>query len=407
MGLIGRIREALRLGRVQASGYAYPASRFFGETAALPLGDVMMLYERDPACKASVDLLAAACVGMGFYTTVNEEYEKADEAKRVVDRFNEDVNLDGLLCDMARVLIACGNDFWLKVMPERLVELHRLPVDAVERIERSYFQSGLKLPFRVEGYRLRSGYGGGVLRREAVIHWRINCLGDSAYGTGILQVLLHTLTVNGDRRPAYAWMKSRIERVMPKIFEKYAGPDVLAYLPNASEETIRKFEKAIKERPEEGSWLFYTGRQEAKVYPVTIDPRSRFEYYLDHIINQFYLGCETPLPRLFSTPGFTEASANAALDLQNMLVKPIQRYIKRIVEREIFTPVLEQAGFNPAEAKVRLNWGTPETPEVVMADMLRAAELGLIRPEEFRKNAAKFGWELWEQEAQTRTETRP
>jgi hypothetical protein len=30
--------------------------------------------------------------------------------------------------------------------------------------------------------------------------------------------------------------------------------------------------------------------------------------------------------------------------------------------------------------------------------MLKAAELGLIRPEEFRKNAAKFGWELWEQE---------
>lgn len=30
------------------------------------------------------------------------------------------------------------------------------------------------------------------------------------------------------------------------------------------------------------------------------------------------------------------------------------------------------------------------------ADMLKAAELGLIRPEEFRKNATKFGWELWE-----------
>jgi hypothetical protein len=31
-----------------------------------------------------------------------------------------------------------------------------------------------------------------------------------------------------------------------------------------------------------------------------------------------------------------------------------------------------------------------------MADMLRAAELGFIRQEEFRKNAAKLGWELWE-----------
>ena len=82
----------------------------------------MTLYERDPTCKASVDLLAASAVGSGFYTTVNEDYEKAAEAKRAVDGFNEAVNLDALLCDMARVLIACGNDFWLKLTPEKLAD---------------------------------------------------------------------------------------------------------------------------------------------------------------------------------------------------------------------------------------------------------------------------------------------
>ncbi len=60
-------------------------------------------------------MLAASAVGAGFYTTVNAAYEKAAEAKRVVDRFNENVNLDALLCDMARGLIACGNDYWLKL----------------------------------------------------------------------------------------------------------------------------------------------------------------------------------------------------------------------------------------------------------------------------------------------------
>jgi len=33
----------------------------------------------------------------------------------------------------------------------------------------------------------------------------------------------------------------------------------------------------------------------------------------------------------------------------------------------------------------------------VPAELIRAAELGLIRAEEFRKNAIKFGWELWEE----------
>jgi hypothetical protein len=102
------------------------------------------------------------------------------------------------------------------------------------------------------------------------------------------------------------------------------------------------------------------------------------------------------LPRLFSTPGFTEASAKAALELQVMLIKPVQRYIKRQVEHEMFNTVLAQAGLNSAEAQVRLNWGSEKVPEISMADMLKAAELGLVRQEEFRKNAVKFGWELWE-----------
>ncbi|HIH96129.1 MAG TPA: hypothetical protein HA348_01325, partial [Thermoplasmata archaeon] len=65
-----------------------------------------------------------------------------------------------------------------------------------------------------------------------------------------------------------------------KIFEKYAGPDVLALLEGAKEPTIKKFEVAIKKRPEEGAWLFYNKKGDIK--PVTIDPRARFEFYIEH-----------------------------------------------------------------------------------------------------------------------------
>jgi hypothetical protein len=395
-----KIHEAII--RRSVSGSASPKGLTVFETRPdIPLVDVMKLYERDPTCKASVDLLASATVGIGFYTTGNEEYEKVDKAKKVVDDFNADVNLDGLLCDMAKVLIACGNDFWLKLKPENLEDLRRLPIDAIEKVKQvSIDKKKLKIPYKVESYKLRrSPYGGEELDPNAVIHWRINYINSEGWGTGILQVLLHTLKVKSDKRPSYAWMKSKIEKILPKIFEKYAGPDVLALLEGAKEPTIQKFERAIKNRSEEGAWLFYNKKGDIK--PVTIDPRARFEFYIEHILNQFYLGCETPLPRLFSTPGFTEASANAALELQEMLIKPIQRYIKRQVERDIFSPVLRQAEFDPAEAQVRLNWGSPDVPEMVATDLIKAAELSLIRPEEFRKNAVKFGWELWEAEAET------
>jgi len=390
-----KIREVLSF--APASGVASPKQRVFFDTSCIPLADVMKLYDRDSTCKSSVDLLAASTVGMGFYTTADEKYEKASEAKAVVDKFCEDVNLDGLLNEMAKPLIGCGNDFWLKLTPEALTSTLRMPLDAVQRIGLSSVPD-LKLPYQVTGYQLKSTYTGNAgneLKPEAVIHWRLNGDVPSGFGVGLLQVLLHTLTVDTDKRPSYAWMKAKIEKILPNIFTKYAGPDVVVQLEGQKEDTIKKYENAIKNRPEEGQWLF-SGAKSVGVYPVTIDPRARFEYYIDHMVNQFYLGCETPLPRLFSTPGFTEASARAALDLQDMLIKPVQRYIKRQVEKETFAVIVAQAGFDPAKAKVRLNFGSPETPELVPSDLIKAAELGLVRAEEFRKNAVKFGWELWD-----------
>ena len=122
--VIAKIREVLTPAPV--SGVASPKDRVFFDTSCIPLVDVMKLYDRDPTCKSSVDLLAASTVGMGFYTTVDMKYEKASEAKAVVDRFCEDINLDGLLNDMAKPLIACGNDFWLKLTPDQLAFFPRV-----------------------------------------------------------------------------------------------------------------------------------------------------------------------------------------------------------------------------------------------------------------------------------------
>ena len=190
-------------------------------------------------------------------------------------------------------------------------------------------------------------------------------------------------------------MKAKIERILPNIFVKYAGPDVIVQAEGMKDDSFKKYEAAIKSRPEEGQWLF-SGAKNVSVNPVSIDPRARFEYYIDHMVNQFYLGCETPLPRLFSTPGFTEASANAALELQDMLIDPVQRMVKRRVEREIFAVVVKQSGFDPAKAGVRLNWGSPEN-KATAADLISAASQNLIRSDEFRKNVIKvLGWELWD-----------
>jgi len=80
----------------------------------------------------------------------------------------------------------------------------------------------------------------------------------------------------------------------------------------------------------------------------------------------------------------------------------LQRFIKRIAEREVFVPVIQQAGLDPKQADCRLNWGMPETPEIELADVVRLAEIAAttgvqyVRSEEVRKILVKLGFELTE-----------
>ncbi|MCW4016830.1 MAG: hypothetical protein NWF06_10705 [Candidatus Bathyarchaeota archaeon] len=379
------------------TGTLLPAWRqVYGETRTVSFGDMLTAYGQDPSCKAFVDFLADQAVGAGFYTTVNEQYGKADQTKQIVDDFNEAVNLDELLQIAAREIVASGNSFWLKTEPENLQNLKILPLTGFDNptaIKRNQYGT-------VTGYNYIYGEVKTAFTPEKIVHFRWNPTNFSAYGTGVLQVLLSELCFNGETRLSFLEMKARIEKIMPEIFEKYAGPDELWIFAGASDEKLAEYQKLIKTKPKAGARFVYN-KPEADIKTVSVDPRARYEPYIDHVLNQVYLGGQTPLPKLFTTPGFTEASARAALDIAERKVMALQRFVKRTCEREIFSPIIQQAGLDPKKANCRLNWGT-EKPEVKLEDLIRLAEMSsnqenpIVRPEEVRKNLVKAGFELWE-----------
>ncbi|MFQ5758373.1 MAG: hypothetical protein ACE5IF_01700 [Candidatus Bathyarchaeia archaeon] len=274
--------------------------------------------------------------------------------------------------------------------PGRLENLRILPITSIERILRDRYGE-------VQGYKQTLCYGGGNLDPDRVIHFRWNPVDGEAFGTGILRSLTEPMNLgNGEKRPSFIAMKGGMEKGMTEIVKKYAGPTEIWKFPGLADDKASEYASLIKSMPREGARFVVNVPSEVEV--VTVDPRSRFEAYVEHIWNQFILGLQTPLPKLFTTPGFTEASARAAIEVAERRVMALQRFIKRTFEREIFTPVIEQAGLDPAKAGCRLNWGMADKPEVAVADVLRAFELGAIRVEELRKMLEKAGWELWEAE---------
>lgn len=394
--VINKLKQFYEKLQPNSTGALLPAWRqVYGETRQVSFNDIITAYTRDPSCKAFVDFLADQAVGEGFYTTVNDKYEQATKAKQLIDDFNETANLDELLQVTAREIVASGNSFWLKTEPENLQNLKILPLTGFDNptaIKRN--QYGV-----VTGYNYSYGDVKTGFAPEKIVHFKWNPINFSAYGTGVLQVLLSELTINQETRISFLEMKARIEKIMPEVFEKYAGPDELWIFAGASDEKLADYQKLIKTKPKAGARFVYN-KPEADIKTVTVDPRARYEAYIDHVLNQVYLGGQTPLPKLFTTPGFTEASARAALEIAERKVLALQRFIKRTTEREVFFPLIRQAGFDPKKADCRLNWGS-EKPEVKLEDLIRLAEVSagnenpIVRPEEVRKNL-KSGFELWE-----------
>jgi len=357
----------------------------YGEVKPVSFSDVMTAYLRDPSCKAFVDFLADQTVGMGFYTTVNEDYEQAEEAKATVDEYNETVNLDGLLQIGAREIVASGNSFWLKTNDVKPFGLKILPLTGFDDPKAVIRDSAGD----VQGYKYKFDGVQKDFKPEQVIHWKWGAVNFSAFGTGVLQVLLQELSFDGEKRMSILEMKARIESRMIDVFEKYAGPDELWLFPGVSPDQLSKYQALIKSKPKAGARFVYD-KADADIKTVQVDPRARYEAYIEHILNQVYLGGQTPLPKLFTTPGFTEASAKAAIEIAERKVMALSRFIKRVVEREVFTPVLEQAGFDPKEAECRLVWGMPEALdyEKLAAILPYLVELqlnGVIEPSEIRK----------------------
>jgi len=382
-GFYGRFKVASK------RGVLLPAWRTLtGETPLISFETLVSIYLQDPAAKAAVDFIADQTVGMGFYTTAEDP-----RAKVVVDEFNEAVNLDGMLMQATREIVAFGNSFWERIEPDQLENLEILPLTSVEKILRD--KHGV-----VQGYKQSFRYGGNILDVERIIHFRWNLVDGEAFGTGLLRSLAETMQLgNGETRPCYVTMKGGIEKGMTEIIRKYAGPTELWKFPGLADDKASEYASLLRGMPREGAR--FVVNMPAEVEVVSVDPRSRFEAYVEHVWNQFILGLQTPLPKLFTTPGFTEASARAAIEVAERKVMALQRFLKRIVEREIFVPVVRQAGLDPIKAQIRLNWGIPEKPKFMLGDQLRAFELGAIRAEELRKMLIKQGWELWEPEQTT------
>jgi len=397
--LPGRVAEAVKDATAE-KGLFIPAMKTrLGEQPPVSLATLVEYYLKDPAVMASVDYMSEQIAGVGFYTVCEPDFE---DAKKIIDDFCATVNMDNLLMQTSKEVVFGGNSFWEKVLnkQKKLVRLKILPLSSIKFIQRDKYG-------RLELFVQQIGAEKVEFTPDQIIHFCLNPLDGSAWGTGILHSLASTKQIDERTvRPAFLDIKARLEDDIQKIVHRYAAPKRLWNFEGVGDEKLEKeYAPTIQDAPVDAD--FVTNK------PVTVDsldinPGARFDGMIDHINSQVVQGLQTPMTRLLTTPGFTEASSTVADDASQRKIMYLQRFTARIVEKEVFEVLLRQNDIDPVQAGVRIRWGIPDRPEVKMEHIVQLAQISAtsgieyLTREEVRNMLAKYaGFELQEQTEET------
>jgi len=353
-----------------------------------------MVYLGDLAARASIDFLADQIAGVGFYTTMNEEYtEKSGgkTAKQIVDEFCTEHGLDEILQESAKHLVGWGNVFWWVGNPKKIEFLKVVPLEIIRENGVKFSNDGKLEKIELEWKREPSQIPG-----DEIIHLAYNVLTAKPLGIGILQTLCTPLDVgNGEQREPFYQIKGKIHGGMAETIYTFGAPNELWSFPGLSRDKLQEFFAQVKDIPRRGTRFVFNPPvgSEAKVQPIVAERMRGLDFYVETLQDEFVLGLQTPLAKLVTKTGFTEASASAALEIAERRVLALQRFLKRGVERNIFDRVVAQAGLDPKQAQVRLTWGMPESLDYekltgLLTQLTQIAkDIGpnVVTPEELRK----------------------
>ncbi len=329
-------------------------------------------YREDSEVHAAVNVLADMTVGVGYYTESENE-----RAKEIVDDFAELVGLDQILLNVVKSMFIYGfcpvERYLVKGPPKGKLKLKLLPARTVHVLRD---RKG-----KILGYKQKlDGHIVNFKPREIV--WFVyNQVGVSPYGTSIVSPILSLVKA-----------KAQTHVDMPKIIHRYSSP--LTVWETAAD--VSALKDAITDRePNEDIFLGHVGKDDVRFKAVEIDPRGRFTEYIKDIEEGILEGLQAPLLRYLRNA--TEASAKTMLEVIGRHVQGVQRYVKRVVERQVFTPLLASYGISDVPS---INWGVKKTG-VEDLDLSGIADLvssGALTPGQAQDLLVKMGLPLEEAE---------
>jgi hypothetical protein len=376
------------------------------DTPVVVMKEQLKGYFDDEDARMGVDFLAAKTTGGDHYFTAKTKF-----LAEYVESWTKEINLNGLIWNIAKELLAFGNCFvrcrvpiWQAKRPE---DFQILPIESMVRIWWTPDRRPLWYEFRGAEYN-------GYFRPGEVLHFSWNNTNAQIFGFGIMGQLTNRVSYLEDtpdgpivkERESYLDIKHGLQNVSYKVMKRYL-PRLVIDASKAGEDTrdaIREEMRVLHDSEDIVHGI--TGLKTTEIGTQTrpVDPQA----FMDLFQSSIFKAVQTSKGRIAGQsegPSYANGEESAILDEVGMSQFPIQ--LRFMVETMIVKPwyeshrIVDDNIFNgliavPWKAgHFELNFGKQSKkdlePEQVAQWVQILQSSGQIAPEEIRKIAEYVG----------------
>lgn len=304
-----------------------------------------------PLVSAAIDRTVDFVVSPGYHID-----SKSKRAKKQIEEFTQKINFDIFLRNTVKDMLLFGDSFVEIVGEDKKIDELKVLNPVFMRIQRDmtgeitgYYQD---LPNAIKTK-------DNPWLPDQIAHFIHNQVGDSPYGTSIIESLENILDIKVEMERS---MKTIIKRVAVAPYHVKIGSTKDGY--PATQSDIDAFTNDLQSLTNETNWV--TGDLCAID---SIGGRSKvidIQPFTDHIDNQLVYGLQVPFV-LLGKAQIPEGLASVQLEAMDRRAKSIQVSVSKQVEDKVFARQVEGSGMGQ---RVYLKWGQPskvtETSELTL-----------------------------------------
>ena len=352
-------------------------------------------YYNDPLLQEGVIDFADQVLSTGVFYSANPEYTKkigGKTALEVIHKWADDNNIDLKLQEICTELKAFGNSYWMI----NNFGFVKIPIEAVWRAIKIDDSVALQNEYNLELDPIYQHEGHRILYWKQFVHFRVNITGYRApFGIGMMDgMLARPVDRYGTECASLYDIRLSMRSSLDEGFRKFSFGNVWIGVPDISNEDFDSSGLPDKVANMKSTGNRVITNSDVKVALEVPQRTQSYDEFIKQMRNEFFMAVGDPQLKMGLEEGFTKATAESTLEMYKPRVAKMRLAIKQQFE-DLFKQILDQMGFDGAEAGVKMNFGPQDTPTYEIKDLFMAIDKRVATPNEVRKILVEYHkWNL-------------